>query len=176
MRLQKCIFLLAVFLLPLSYGFNTVNPEKDSSYLSGGQEIPVYNFEALKPLLYTNSDKVHIVNFWAMWCAPCVKELPVLMEYEANNPNVEMLLVSLDFPENIDSKLKPFLKKKGITSKVVLLDDPDANSWIDKIDPNWSGAIPFTIIFNNENRSYHERAFKSMEDLENEIKKTIKSN
>ncbi|RTE55460.1 TlpA family protein disulfide reductase [Arenibacter aquaticus] len=175
MKLQKCIFLLAVCLLPLCYGFITVNPEKESSHLSRNQEIPVYNFESLKPLLYTNSDKVHIVNFWAMWCAPCVKELPILKQYEANNPNVEILLVSLDFPENIDSTLKPFLKKKGITSEVVLLDDPDANSWIDKIDPKWSGAIPFTIIFNNENRSYHERAFENIEDLENEIKKTIKN-
>ncbi len=175
MSLQKCIFLLAVSFLPLCYGFISENPEMEASYLSRSQEIPVYNFEALKPHLYTNSDKVHIVNFWAMWCAPCVKELPILKEYEANNTNVEVLLVSLDFPENIDSKLKPFLKKKGITSNVVLLDDPDANSWIDKIDPNWSGAIPFTIIFNNENRSYHERAFENIQDLENEVNKTIKS-
>ena len=175
MKLQKSILLLAVSFLPLCYGFIAENSEMESPYLSSTKDIPIYNFESLKPLLYTNSDKVHIVNFWAMWCAPCVKELPILKEYEANNPNVEILLVSLDFPENIDSKLKPFLKKKGITSNVVLLDDPDANSWIDKIDPNWSGAIPFTIIFNNENRSYHERAFENIEDLENEIKKTIKN-
>lgn len=176
MKLQKSILLLAVSFLPLCYGFITENSELESTYLSSNEDIPIYNFESLKPLLNTNSDKVHIVNFWAMWCAPCVKELPILKEYEANNPNVEILLVSLDFPENIETKLKPFLKKKGITSKVVLLDDPDANSWIDKIDPNWSGAIPFTIIFNNKNRSYHERAFANPQDLENEINKTIKDN
>ncbi|MBU2906343.1 MULTISPECIES: TlpA disulfide reductase family protein [Arenibacter] len=176
MKLQKSILLLAVSFLPLCYGFITENSELESTYLSSNEDIPIYNFESLKPLLNTNSDKVHIVNFWAMWCAPCVKELPILKEYEANNPNVEILLVSLDFPENIETKLKPFLKKKGITSKVVLLDDPDANSWIDKIDPNWSGAIPFTIIFNNKNRSYHERAFANLQDLENEINKTIKDN
>lgn len=176
MKLQKSILLLAVSFLPLCYGFITENSELESTYLSSNEDIPIYNFESLKPLLNTNSDKVHIANFWAMWCAPCVKELPILKEYEANNPNVEILLVSLDFPENIETKLKPFLKKKGITSKVVLLDDPDANSWIDKIDPNWSGAIPFTIIFNNKNRSYHERAFANLQDLENEINKTIKDN
>ena len=176
MKLQKCILLLAVFFLPLCYGFITGNSEMEFPNLSSNEDIPIYNFESLKPLLYTNSDKVHIVNFWAIWCAPCVKELPILKEYEANNPNVEILLVSLDFPENIETKLKPFLKKKGITSKVVLLDDPDANSWIDKIDPNWSGAIPFTIIFNNKNRSYHERAFANLQDLENEINKTITGN
>ena len=136
-------------------------------------DIPVYNFESLEPLLYTDSNKIHIVNFWAMWCAPCIKELPILKEFEKNNPNVETTLVSLDFPEDIETRLKPFLERKGITSKVVLLDDPDQNSWINKIDPNWSGAIPFTIIFNNENRTFHERAFNNIKDLENEVYNTI---
>jgi len=136
-------------------------------------EIAVYDFKSLEPLLYTETDKVHIVNFWAMWCAPCVKELPIIAEYQKNNPDVEVLLLSLDFPENIEKSLKPFLKKKGITAKVVLLDDPDSNSWIDKIDPNWSGSLPFTIIFNNKNKSFHERAFEDIQDLENEINKTI---
>ncbi|MEP2688682.1 TlpA family protein disulfide reductase [Maribacter dokdonensis] len=136
-------------------------------------DIPVYNFESLEPLLYTDSNKIHIVNFWAMWCAPCIKELPILKEFEKNNSNVEITLVSLDFPEDIETRLKPFLERKGITSKVVLLDDPDQNSWINKIDPNWSGAIPFTIIFNNENRTFHERAFNDIKDLENEVYNTI---
>lgn len=133
------------------------------------KEIPVYDFDSLESLLYTNSEKIHIVNFWAMWCAPCVKELPFLQTYDKNNPDVLVLLVSLDFPEDIESKLKPFLQKKGISTKVVLLDDPDSNSWIDKIDPNWSGAIPFTIVFNNKKRVFHERAFNSLQDLENAV-------
>ncbi|QDO94561.1 TlpA family protein disulfide reductase [Formosa sediminum] len=135
--------------------------------------IPVYNFDEIEPLLYTDSDTIHIVNFWAMWCAPCVKELPIIKDYEAQHPNVKVLLVSMDFPENITSELLPFLNEKKITSKVVMLDDPDANTWIDKIDPNWSGAIPFTIIFNKNKRTFHERAFKNLEDLEQEINNTF---
>ena len=173
--MKKVILLVLISFLPLSYGFTSDSPIKPTSDVDTNEEIPVYNFEELEPLLNTDSNKIHIVNFWAMWCAPCVKEIPVLQEYEKNNPDVEVLMVSLDFPENIETKLKPFLKKKGITSKVVLLDDPDANSWIDKIDPNWSGAIPFTIIFNNEKRSYHERAFENLQDLETEINKTIQN-
>lgn len=110
-----------------------------------------------------------------MWCAPCVKELPYIEAYTKKHPEVEVLLVSMDFPKEIETKLKPFLKEKNITSKVVLLDDPDSNTWIDKIDPNWSGAIPFTIIFNNEERSFYERSFESLEDLENQVNKTTKN-
>ncbi|WP_035758612.1 TlpA family protein disulfide reductase [Flavobacterium tegetincola] len=137
------------------------------------QDIRVYNFDELEPLLYTNSSKTYIVNFWAMWCGPCIMEMPYFQEYVNQHPEVELLFVSLDFPKDIEKKLKPFLKKKGITAKVVLLDDADANHWIDEIDPNWSGALPFTIIFNNTNRTYHERSFESLEELEIEIHKTI---
>lgn len=143
----------------------------DSDSLNGYDTIPVYDFKNLEPLLYTKDNKTHIVNFWAMWCAPCVKELPYLEAYAKNNPDVELLLVSLDFPEDINTKLIPFLKSKGITSKVVVLDDPDSNSWIDKVYPNWSGAIPFTIIFNNNNRTFHEKTFESVEDLHQTINK-----
>jgi thiol-disulfide isomerase/thioredoxin len=150
--------------------------KSENNMLRVDDEIPIYNFESLEPLLYTNTNKIFIVNFWAMWCAPCVKELPIFQEYKKDNPNIDILLISMDFPEDIETKLKPFLKKKGYTSKVILLDDPDSNSWIDKVYPNWSGAIPFTIIFDSKNRSFHERAFKDLQDLENEINKTIKNN
>ncbi|MGJ8744823.1 TlpA family protein disulfide reductase [Polaribacter sp.] len=164
--MYKNILIITVLFL----GFTTKSNSQTTKNTSN-TNIPVLNFNALKPLLYTDSKEVHIVNFWAMWCAPCVKELPILEAYQKQHPNVKITLVSLDFPEGIETKLKPFLKKKGITSKVVLLDDPDANSWIDKIDPNWSGAIPFTILFNNKKRTFHERMFESLEDLENEINK-----
>ena len=159
-----------ILIVVLCLGFTTKSNSQINKNTSTTNDIPVLNFDELEPLLYTDSNEINIINFWAMWCAPCVKELPILQDYQKNNPNVNVTLVSLDFPEDIESKLKPFLKQKGITAKVVLLDDPDANSWIDKIDPNWSGAIPFTIIFNNKKRSFHERVFKDMEDLKNEIK------
>jgi thiol-disulfide isomerase/thioredoxin len=163
---KNILILISVLLL----GFTT----KSNSQIiknTNTTSIPVLNFDALEPLLYTDSEEIHIVNFWAMWCAPCVKELPILQEYQKQHPKVKVTLVSLDFTEDIETKLKPFLKKKGITTKVVLLDDPDSNTWIDKIDPNWSGSIPFTIIFNAKKRSFHERMFENIEDLENEIQK-----
>lgn len=135
------------------------------------KEITIYNFTSIEPVLYSQTPSIKIVNFWAMWCAPCIKELPYLEEYAATHPEVELVLVSLDFPEDIETKLKPFIKKKNIQSKVILLDAPDANSWIDKVNPSWSGAIPFTIISTDTDRSYHERSFESVEDLSNEVNK-----
>ncbi|WP_405608711.1 TlpA disulfide reductase family protein [Polaribacter sp. Asnod1-A03] len=152
----------------------TENSSNTKTALEITNNIPVYNFDELEPTLYKTTNKIIIIiNFWAMWCAPCVKEMPYLQEYANKNANVDLKFISMDFPKDIETKLKPFLKKKNITADVILLDDPDANTWIDKIDPNWSGAIPFTIIFNKDKRLFYERSFENLADLENEINKNF---
>ena len=149
----------------------TIKVNKSEAIMS--QDIQVYDFGGLEPLLYTNNNKTYLINFWAMWCLPCVEELPYIQEYANKNTDVEVVLVSMDFSKDIETKLKPFLKKNNITTKVVMLDDPDANSWINKINPEWSGAIPFTIIFNREKRFYYERSFDNLQDIETEVNKNF---
>lgn len=139
------------------------------------QPLESYDFEGLTPFLQTDTDKTYIVNFWATWCAPCIKELP---HFEAVNKNyrnkgVEVLLVSLDFPNKYDSHVKPFIKKHQLKSKVIALDDLDSNTWIPAINPNWSGAIPATLIFNKDKRQFYEQPF-TYEELEAELEEFLK--
>lgn len=67
-----------------------------------------------------------------------------------------MLLISLDFVEDLE-KVKAFIDKREITAKVNLLDETDYNSFIDKIDARWSGAIPATIIIKGDKRAFIEK-------------------
>ncbi|SHG50886.1 TlpA disulfide reductase family protein [Winogradskyella jejuensis] len=133
--------------------------------------LDIYDYDGLEPLINKDDGKVHVVNFWATWCAPCVKELPYFEKINSDykNKNVEVLLVSLDFPRQYDSKLKPFLKKKNIQSKVVCFDDVDQNRWIPAIDTTWSGALPATIIYKGNKRQFYEKSF-NYEELETEVK------
>ncbi|MEO1030160.1 MAG: TlpA disulfide reductase family protein [Bacteroidota bacterium] len=137
-------------------------------------DLKIYDYDGLEPLINKTDDKIHVVNFWATWCAPCVKELPyfeaIKEKYESNN--VEVLLVSLDFPRNYDSKLKPFIKKHNLKSEVVAFDDVDQNRWIPAINEAWTGALPATIIYNNEKRQFYERSF-TLEELETELKQFL---
>lgn len=117
-----------------------------------GQTIPVLTFDQLKQRIDQPNDTLYIINFWATWCAPCVKELPyfetVHQTYKVKK--VSVLLVSLDDKTALNTKVKPFIRNRKIRSRVVLLDEPDANAWIDKLAPEWSGALPMTLLLNKQ--------------------------
>ncbi|MCX2679701.1 TlpA disulfide reductase family protein [Galbibacter sp. EGI 63066] len=137
--------------------------------------IPVYDFDGFEKLMNNNKDKTYVVNFWATWCKPCVNELPYFEQLytEYKKEGVEVILVSLDFPKKVNEILIPFLEEKKLNSNVVLLDDPKQNHWIPKVDKDWSGAIPATVIINENKRSFYEKSFTFIE-LEDEVKDFIK--
>lgn len=133
--------------------------------------VKTYNFEELKPLLERKDEKVYVINFWATWCAPCVKELPYFEKINKDyaSKDVEVLLVSLDFPKQVEKKLIPFINRKKLQSEVVFLNDVNEDVWIKAIDENWSGAIPATIIYNKRKRKFYEQSF-DYSSLESELK------
>lgn len=137
---------------------------------SESAKIPTLNFSELEAqyLQPSNDQTTYVINFWATWCKPCVKELPYFEQLNAEKDDVKVILVSLDFPENIDRQVVPFIEKYKLKSEVVLLDDPDANSWIPKVDANWTGAIPATIIMKNNTKKFFEKSFTYTE-LETEV-------
>ena len=138
------------------------------------EKVPTLDYTGLKPFLNRQDDKIYVVNFWATWCAPCVKELPYFekVNQEYKDQNVEVLLVSLDFPKKKESKLIPFIKEKNIQSKVIHFDDRDEQFWIPDINESWTGALPATLIYNKNQRKFFEKSF-TQEELENEIKSFI---
>ena len=144
-----------------------ISCKKEDAQISS---VKTYTYNELKPLLEKNDGKTYIINFWATWCAPCVKELPYFekINQEYSDKNVEVLLVSLDFPKQVEKKLIPFINKRKLKSEVVLLDDINENVWIKAIDESWSGAIPATIIYNKNNRKFYEQSF-DYKTLKNEL-------
>jgi len=118
-------------------------------------------------------DSTYVVNFWATWCGPCVKELPYFEELndKYSNTAFKQILVSLDSPRKIKSKVVPFIEKNDIRSEVVLLADGKYNAWIDLVDPRWSGAIPITLILKGDKKLFFEQEFHSMKELEDELLK-----
>ncbi|RAK65891.1 TlpA disulfide reductase family protein [Hymenobacter edaphi] len=115
------------------------------------QQVRVVKLPALQQLLQRPTDTTYVVNFWATWCKPCIEELPHFEQLRAKyaRQKVQVLLVSLDFPSKLDAKVRPFVQKQGLKSRVWLLNETDQNAYIDAIDRQWSGALPFTLVLNN---------------------------
>jgi thiol-disulfide isomerase/thioredoxin len=134
-------------------------------------QTTVVKFEDVEKLIKTPpTEKIQVINFWATWCAPCVKELPLFEKLNAENSNVTVTLVSLDFADQVD-KVNSFIARKKLQSHVILLDNIDYNSWIDRVDTNWSGAIPATLIINPKT---DQRKFIGKEIKEGELEEAVK--
>lgn len=74
-----------------------------------------------------NGGKPMIINFWATWCAPCVKELNTIAdEYPTwvKETGVKLVAVSIDDARNT-AKVKPFVDAKGWEYEIIL--DPNSD-------------------------------------------------
>jgi thiol-disulfide isomerase/thioredoxin len=146
-----------------------------SSKLSA--QIAVYEkFDDFEKAILKEDDNTYVINFWATWCAPCIKELPYFEKLHTDNPKVKVIFVSLDSRKDLEKKLVPFVNRKKITTQVVLLSDKDYNAWLDKIDSSWSGAIPATLILNGKRKLFAEREFDNFTELNNYINTFIHHN
>lgn len=114
---------------------------------------------------------VKVINFWATWCAPCVKEMPLLEKLNQEGKNSKVILVSMDYDLDPDpAKVKKFIERKKILSQVVILAEENPNDWIEKIDKSWSGALPSTLVINPNSG---KRKFIQGELKEGDLEKLI---
>jgi len=174
MNLMKLLLGLPILIFCLSCSSNAQEQPTDSKDIDAGFQAPIIfeEYGSLAPYFERQNDTTYVINFWATWCGPCVKELPYFEQLHNTyaDKKVKLLLVSLDFPDQIEKKLIPFLKDKQLKSEVVALIDSDMNSWIPKVSDEWSGAIPATVIYNKSKRAFYEQSFDSFDELNNILK------
>jgi thiol-disulfide isomerase/thioredoxin len=140
LKVSKVIFTLFLVIGLLSFNF-------EKKPISGTFEI--ITFEEFEQMMNQKSDKLRVFNFWATWCAPCVKEMPYFEKVAADDAEIELIFISMDDgrkPERVTN----FIEKRNVKAPVYLLNDVDYNKWIDKISEDWSGAIPATLFIKSD--------------------------
>ena len=136
------------------------------------QNVKLMNIDQLNERIKNGKDSTYVVNFWATWCAPCIKELPHFekLNAEFKSEKLTVLLVSVDFKSKLNSAVIPFVKRKNLKSQVFLLNESDPQKYIDRIDKSWSGSIPATLFIKGDQRKFIESEF-TYEQLLTEYKK-----
>lgn len=135
------------------------------------KKIAAYNSEAFLERV-SNPDTLYIVNFWATWCIPCVKELPafdIIHDLYKGMP-VKVLLLSFDFKEQYPDRLESWVKKKKLHPEVAWFSESNPNEYIPKIAPEWEGALPATILINNKK---HTKQVLGREITADELKQWV---
>lgn len=111
----------------------------------------------------SKSDTLYIINFWATWCKPCIEELPAFEKIDSlyKNQKVKVILFNLDTRKQVEGKLTTFLQNKNIHATVYTTDVVNFNKHIEDVSPNWSGALPATLVWGKtkQSRQFFEKTF-----------------
>lgn len=140
-----------------------------SAFASAQNFRGIYKIDRLLSRI-DHQDTLYVINFWATWCKPCVQELPSFdsLHVLSKNKTVKVILVSLDFSEDTEKKVKPFLLKQGIRAECILLDEVNGNNFISKISSEWTGAIPATLFKKGDQQKFVEKKM-NLKEIEKQL-------
>lgn len=138
------------------------HPQKAPNFYWRTQDNEASLYQILK-------HKVVLINFWATWCGPCVKEIPDLIEIqeEFTNQNFEIIGVSID---KSASRVEEFIK--NVKVNYIIIHDPNA-----ELLEAFGGSvgIPTTYLINREGKIVNKYVgARTKEVFVNDIKKILK--
>jgi thiol-disulfide isomerase/thioredoxin len=165
---------ISAFLLFLLFTSLTVNADEKSKQ---NNKIVVESIDKDKliKLIKERKGRLLFLNLWATWCVPCREEFPSINKLSEEFKDVEFIGISVDFPEEVNSKIIPFLKSQNAKFVSYVNGFEGDEELINSIDKNWNGALPATIIYdkNGKKVSFLEGK-KSYDEFKKEIEKAKK--
>ena len=94
-------------------------------------------------------ENYRLINVWATWCGPCVSEFTSLIEIDHmyRSRGFELITLSAD-SKKAEPKVLEFLKNKTAGNNNYIFTGGNKYDMIEAIDPNWQGALPYTMLVN----------------------------
>jgi len=159
------LFLITVLLL---------NSIEIFSQQSGKITVETIDKAKLTKLIKERKGKILFLNMWATWCVPCREEFPSIVKLANEIKDVEFVGISVDFPDEVNSKIIPFLKSNNINFTNYVNGFSGDEELIAALDKNWNGALPATFIFDVKgNKKIFLSGSKSYGEFKKEIDKAL---
>ena len=139
--------------------------------LGKSQVLQVIDMDSYQRRVVVSKDSLYIVNFWATWCGPCVKELPYFLELKDKyiHEKVVFLFVSLNSLKEKD-KVEQFVENKHLPLPSYLLHAGNPAVWIDLVEKEWSGSIPCTLFYQGGKKVFFKEGELGLTELEDKLK------
>ena len=121
--------------------------------------------------------KAVLINFWATYCVPCIEEFPMIVDLSKkySEKGMQIYFVSADWLDR-KKEVRDFLLEKDVKGLSFIKEEGNDNNFINEISREWSGALPFTIVYDkNGNLSDYWEMKKNKDRFESAIIKAIKS-
>ncbi len=121
---------------------------------SAGEMLTSADPAEFRAALDARKERVVLVNFWATWCRPCLKELPelLILEKKYATQGFELLAVSLDEPADRETIVRPFLAKWFPELRSLMRRSPDMDSMVSVVDPAWNEVLPTSYVLDGSGR------------------------
>lgn len=115
---------------------------------------------ALKRLVRPNG-KPLLINFWATWCDPCREEYPDLVKIDQDfRGKIDFLTVSLDDVADKDTAVPKFLTDMKAEMPSYLLVTSNEEAAMGVVSKDWTGGLPFTILYDSKGGVLYARQGK----------------
>ncbi|MEP7270884.1 MAG: TlpA disulfide reductase family protein [Acidobacteriota bacterium] len=138
------VWLLGLSLAAASYGQSSQLPVA----LVRTKTVEAISADDFRGLIAYHRGNVILVNFWATWCAPCVKEIPeiVRLQEKYKERGLRVIAVSMDEPEELESNVRPFVNKRFPAFVSYLCKEAEHDKFASVIDPAWDETMPTNFL------------------------------
>jgi len=128
----------------------------------------------LQQMIRNRDGKRLVLNMWATWCVPCREEFPDLAQLaKKTGATTEVVGISLDYPEEMEAQVIPFLRQNPVNFSIYVAEVASQDDFINFFNPDWSGALPTTFIYDADGRQTEMMTGKhTLADFENALSRT----
>lgn len=134
---------------------------------------PEFNLPDINDVVHNSHEwdgKVVILNFWATWCPPCVKETPTFVDLQEQYATAGVQFVGIAIDKK-DAVLE-FMDTYGVDYPMLIGEDDAIN--ISKNYGNRYGALPYTVVINRQGQIHFiQRGEMTRENAEKNIKQLL---